>query len=561
LALPEIQLDTIADEATRKAVVALLNALQQALTDIQTLRTENQALRDEIARLKGQPPRPRFPPAPGGSPPKPDVSSEKERKEPKSRDRSPRRLQVDREQVLLVDPTTLPPDAEFKGYEDKLVQDVLFCSDNVLFRRQKFYSPSQGRIFLAPLPAGYDGLFGPHLHAWLPVLYFDTNTSQPKLLQLLDTVGVQMSSGQIASLLLTAHLPFEAEHDRAYQAALRHCPWQHLDDTGTRLDGVGYYCHIVTSPVGCFYFTRPTKSRLTVIEVLRNESMGLFRLDAQALEWMTEAGVPASTCQTLAGHVSERSLFEPQFLQLLLDVAPWLSDPTDTKDAVAQKVWEACALSDYHQQKQMPVVKLLVTDDAPQFKGITVEQLLCWIHRGRNVKKLAPQVPLFQQEQKLVLGEFWGLYRQLRAWQKEPDEERTPALQDAFDAVVNRTVTYEDLGAQLQGMAEDKEALLMAALRHPEVPLHNNPAELPARGRARKRDVSYGPRTGAGAKAWDMWQSLLATAKKMGLNTYRYVLDRLTGAGEIPPLEKLIEQKAEDLGLGWTWGLRDAPSG
>ena len=39
-------------------------------------------------------------------------------------------------------------------------------------------------------------------------------------------------------------------------------------------------------------------------------------------------------------------------------------------------------------------------------------------------------------------------------------------------------------------------------LKHPEIPLHNNPAELGARRRVRKRVVSYGPRSEQGAKAF-----------------------------------------------------------
>ena len=45
---------------------------------------------------------------------------------------------MDREQVVPVDPACLPPDAEFKGYEDVVVQDVLFRTDNVLFHQEKF---------------------------------------------------------------------------------------------------------------------------------------------------------------------------------------------------------------------------------------------------------------------------------------------------------------------------------------------------------------------------------------------------------------------------------------
>jgi hypothetical protein len=365
----------------------------------------------------------------------------------------------------------------------------------------------------------------------------------------------------MSTIFTTLHEKFIPELDCAFVAALQHCPWQHIDDTGTRLDGVGYYCHIVTSPLGCFYFTRPSKSRLTIIEVLRNETSGHFRLDEDALDWMLETGVPASTCEALSGYVSEASLPEALFRSLLDEAAPWLKEPLEQRDSVTQKVWEAAALSDYHRQKVIPVVRLLVSDDALQFKGITTEQILCWIHRGRNIKKLTPQVSSFRKEQEQALGQFWGLYRQLMKWKMQPDDEMVPELKAAFDALAACSVDYVALAEQLKGLADDREYLLLAPLRHPEVLLHNNPAELDARGRARKRDISFGPRTVAGAKAWDTWQSLLGTVRKLGLNAYQYVRDRLTEEGRIPPLEQLIAQKAEELKLGWTWGLRDAPGG
>jgi hypothetical protein len=50
--------------------------------------------------------------------------------------------------MTQVDPDRLPPDAEFKGYEDVVVQDVLFRTDNVLVHKEKFYSPSQHQTYL-----------------------------------------------------------------------------------------------------------------------------------------------------------------------------------------------------------------------------------------------------------------------------------------------------------------------------------------------------------------------------------------------------------------------------
>ena len=52
-------------------------------------------------------------------------------------------------------------------------------------------------------------------------------------------------------------------------------------------------------------------------------------------------------------------------------------------------------------------------------------------------------------------------------------------------------------------------------LEHPEIPLHNNPAELGARCCVRKRVVSFGARTERGAALWDIGHTLTATAQQL----------------------------------------------
>lgn len=52
---------------------------------------------------------------------------------------------------------------------------------------------------------------------------------------------------------------------------------------------------------------------------------------------------------------------------------------------------------------------------------------------------------------------------------------------------------YDDLDKRIAKTKANKRHLLMV-LRHPQIPPHNNEAELDARARVRKRVVSYGPR-------------------------------------------------------------------
>src|SRR5262249_48184151 len=97
-----------------------------------------------------------------------------------------------------------------------------------------------------------------------------------------------------------------------------------------------------------------------------------------------------------------------------------------------------------------------------------------------------------------------------------------------------------------------KDALLLV-LRRPEIPLHNNAAELGARRRVRKRDVSFGPRTPAGANAWDTFMTLAATTQKLGISFFAYVHDRIAHANQIPRLSDLIAARAPALNLGLSW--------
>src|SRR5207248_6804861 len=93
---------------------------------------------------------------------------------------------------------------------------------------------------------------------------------------------------------------------------------------------------------------------------------------------------------------------------------------------------------------------------------------------------------------------------------------------------------------------------LLMVLRHPEIPLHNTPAELTARGRVRKRVVSYGPRSDKGAQAWDTFETLLGTAKKLGVNFFHYLRDRIVAPGRFPRW-RISFSNGRTVQLGSSW--------
>jgi hypothetical protein len=125
-------------------------------------------------------------------------------------------------------------------------------------------------------------------------------------------------------------------------------------------------------------------------------------------------------------------------------------------------------------------------------------------------------------------------------------------LAAAFDTLWSTTSDYWALNERIAKTRAKKAALLLV-LEHPEIPLHNNAAELGARQRVRKRDVSFGPRTAEGAQAWDTFTSLADTARKLGVSFYHYIHDRVTGANQLPALADIIDERAHELNLGASW--------
>jgi hypothetical protein len=202
--------------------------------------------------------------------------------------------------------------------------------------------------------------------------------------------------------------------------------------------------------------------------------------------------------------------------------------------------------------KAPEVVKLLICDDAAQFQLLTQEVGLCWIHDARHYKKLNPRVAAHKKLVEDFLKQYWDYYFELSAYRTDPSNEEAERLRARFDELFSQETGYSGLDERIAITYAKKSGLLMV-LKHPEILLHNNPAELGARQRVRKRDVSLHARTRRGVECWDIFQTLLESCKKLGVNFYEYVRDRLGREGHIAPLGTIIEQTALGLELGKSW--------
>ncbi|MCC3544786.1 MAG: hypothetical protein JGK21_31640 [Microcoleus sp. PH2017_22_RUC_O_B] len=109
-----------------------------------------------------------------------------------------------------------------------------------------------------------------------------------------------------------------------------------------------------------------------------------------------------------------------------------------------------------------------------------------------------------------------------------------------------------------------KVSELLRVLEHPELPLHNNPAELAARTIVQRRNISYATQTIEGTQAWDTFMSLVATTRQLGISFFDYVRDRISQLGIIPSLSTslstIIREKSALDPLGKSIAARLAPS-
>ena len=540
--LEDINPQNIQDvESGRKITVRLLNVVEELQQEGKKLKVEIQRLRDEVNRLKGEQGKPEFK-GNKKTVERQNISSEQERKSKRPQKPKPNRtkrkrqseLKIDQEKIIKLDRTELPEDAEFKGYETVVVQDIEIKAEVTRFRREKYYSAEQQSSYVAPLPKGYKGQFGPRLKALVLTMYYSSGMSEPKIIEFVEQMGINLSKGTVSNWISKPSEEWLEEADEILRAGLASTPWQHIDDTGTRVDGINHYCHILCNPFYTAYATRRHKNRLTVIAVLQNSEQPVYLYNEHTKSWLKQLGVPQWAWKQIAEWPQNELLEDNQVRQLLVgELQQRLNQQQQAR------ILEAGALTAYYAQDQYPVIPILVSDDAPQFSNLTQSQMLCWVHEGRHYKKLTPQITYHRNIWEQFQTEFWEYYHKLQAYRANPDPAQADQLRDEFDTLFGRTTDYDALNKGLAATLARKSKVVVV-LEHPIVPLHNNPAELGARQRVRKRDVSFGPRTQHGRTAWDTFMTIAETAKKLGVGFYHYIYDRLSDTHSLPKLPDII---------------------
>lgn len=475
------------DPAVRKLFEQLINHIEILTQENRQLKEERQQLRDELARLKGEKGKPHIKANKKG-----EEKSEADEKKKEQTQRPVKkeavgerreRIKIDREEVRKLARHELPEDVEHRGYREVVIQNIKFESDNVLYRLERMYSPGDGKFYEAKLPGG---------------LEHQRYGNELRAFVLRQYFELRTPEEKILEMLWSEGLVISAgevsriitdKHIELFEQERKELVKAGLESSGYQnIDDTGGRENGVNQ----------------YVTVICNPHFSSFYTNARK-----DAGTVAHLLSDLAA--------PPQITELEREVK---------------------TLAEY--------IDILMADDAGQFHHQTRIRALCWIHEDRHYKKLKPY---FEGHQKLV-EEFrknlWDYYGELKAYKAQPSEPEKERLAKSFDKLFSPTTGYADLDHRID-LTREKKAQLLVVLDYPEIPLHNNEAEQAVREYVVKLKISNGTRTEGGTKAWDVFLSVLGTCRKLKVNFYRYVLDRISNSYNMPSLAKLISEHAQPL--------------
>jgi len=262
---------------TRGIIQDLFQIIEELSDENFVLQELNVKLNDEINILKGEHPNPK----PKKKKNK-NISYRKEKKDAEDeileknsekKETKIDKIEISEEQICFLDRSTLPEDAEFKGYTNVIVQEIELKPKNIIFKKEIFYSNSEKKTYIADLPEGFDGEFGPELKALIINLKHSSNVSEPKIHSLLEDIGISIGKATISRILTQNNEEFHEEKQKIVNAGFNSSSFQQIDDTGAKVNGQKHFTQVICNPLYTAYFTLPNKERLSIIELLNGKEI------------------------------------------------------------------------------------------------------------------------------------------------------------------------------------------------------------------------------------------------------------------------------------------------
>ena len=464
ISIPQIFLDEISDREVQ--LWQLLREQQERIS----------ALEDEIARLKGEKGKPKI--KPSRLEPSKKSSQEEEnnheatenKKEKKKRAGSAKRHKtknLEIHETKIIQPSqTVPPNSEFKGYQDYTVQELIIKVHNVCYRMEVWKTPT-GEILRGELEPKLreQGHFGSTLKTYILYQYYHCHVTQPLLLEQLREWGLDISSGQLNKIIVEGKEKYHREKQEILKVGLLVSSYINTDDTGARHQGINSYCTQIGNEWFAWFETTPKKNRINFLELLRGDKTE-YILNSEALSYMKQQKLPQNQWFKLS--LSPNRVFKNKE-----EWEEYLNNIGIVKDSHVKKATEGALIGTIINNGVSPKLGI-ISDGAGQFR--LLEHGLCWVHAERLINKLIPLTEEHLRAIEKVQAQIWEFYQDLKNYKNLTAQEQKPQqarLSTRFDEIFSQLTCFEPLELVLARLKRRK-AELLKVLEKPELPLHNN---------------------------------------------------------------------------------------
>ena len=499
--IPDI--DTLSVDQLKRLVLGILEELARISAENVSLRAENNRLKG----LKGKPDiTPSVPPKPSGMEQGTDTFSRKERRQ-RQRDKAANPQATHEEQLLKAH--EVPPGSHFKGYATYSVHELTMAVKVIHYRRERWVTP-EGQTVIARLPADVRGHFGPALKRFILAQYHAGQTTIPRLVQLLNGLGLPISKRQVVRFLIEEKDDFMTEAREVLRAGLGQADWISVDDTGARHQGRNGYCTQIGNDRFTFFVTTASKSRSNFLSLLRAGHTD-YVLNEEAFAYLRKRNLSGVVIEHLRAHPARHFANEVAWQAQLdtLGISSLKVTPDPVAIATEGALWGAVVGHGFLEGC------VILSDDAGQFNvGI---HALCWIHAERLVHKLDTFTEAARRAKEQVRAAIWAFYTDLKTYRHTPTPEGRGKHRAQFNAIFRQTTGFPVLDRLLARLYANKEELLRV-LDYPMIPLHTNGSENDVRAEVTRRKVSAGTRSDAGRDCRDTFLGLMKTCQKLSLS-------------------------------------------
>lgn len=529
--------DTISKLISIFSPQKLVNYIAELVEELNTSKSKNielenelQKYKDELNRLKGEQSKPKFEKQePTGNKHLPN--NKKELEGTSGRENNKKTSKLDRLKITDEQTITNPKIKNNKGYKEVIIQDVLLTTVVTKYKLQCGYDEN-GNFITAELPVAVYGEFGAGVVALVKTLYYQGRVPMDKILTILKNVGIIIGKSVLVKMCHFLSNELKKELDIAKAESLKKDKVAQMDDTGAIVNNTNHHTFALSTSHVTVLTTIDSKSMMSAMYAYTGGQRLWYVINKKFFAYLKKL-LPDKKYQKYFKKFKRRKPYsEDEFNELM---TPY----NGAKFFHRSYRMRLCAIRAWIlSHPRTSPNSVMVSDDAGNYKFMGHNHQLCWVHEIRHYRKLEALTSIHKSLYAQILAIWYDFYQKLKLFKNKKISKKD--IEADFDFITNIKTGWRELDERLESTKSKKHGLL-AVLRYPFVPLHNNLCEQDLRENVIKRKVSGGTKTSVGTYSWDVGLGLVHTCRKLKISFYKFMQDRYSNQNQIPKLNKIIQ--------------------